>query len=146
MKFNFSINKMRELVLKYPFLKTFDKEISRKLSAMCKKDSDFQPLGERETLDKRDFIAFVKDNKNRSMTLGQLYSFIIKNQNIDISAILSKLNTIVGFDKFFENLLEKNKTTEYFFSTDKAIEYGIIDKIGFPKIEYNVTVTTNIIG
>ncbi len=58
----------------------------------------------------------------------------------------SKLNTIVGFDKFFENLLEKNKTTEYFFSTDKAIEYGIIDKIGFPKIEYNVTVTTNIIG
>ena len=31
MKFNFSINKMRELVLKYPFLKPFDKEISRQL-------------------------------------------------------------------------------------------------------------------
>lgn len=31
MKFNFSINKMRELVLKYPFLKPFDKEVSRQL-------------------------------------------------------------------------------------------------------------------
>ena len=63
-------------------------EISRKLSAMCKKDSDFQPLGERETLDKKDFIAFVKDNKNRSMTLGQLYSFIIKNICIIIYLVL----------------------------------------------------------
>lgn len=31
MKFNFSINKMKELVSKYPFLKPFDKEVSRQL-------------------------------------------------------------------------------------------------------------------
>lgn len=105
-------------------------EISRKLSAMCKKDSDFQPLGERETLDKKDFIAFVKDNKNRSMTLGQLYSFIIKNQNIDIGAILSKLD---GIDNKADIIIEMLRTfmasTEtHFASIDKSLK-DIYDKL-----------------
>lgn len=105
-------------------------EISRKLSAMCKKDSDFQPLGERETLDKKDFIAFVKDNKNRSMTLGQLYSFIIKNQNIDISAILSKLDTIDNkADIIIEMLRTFMASTEtHFASIDKSLK-DIYDKL-----------------
>lgn len=105
-------------------------EISRKLSAMCKKDSDFQPLGERETLDKKDFIAFVKDNKNRSMTLGQLYSFIIKNQNIDISAILSKLDTIDNkADIIIEMLRTFMTSTEtHFASIDKSLK-DIYDKL-----------------
>lgn len=105
-------------------------EISRKLSAMCKKDSDFQPLGERETLDKKDFIAFVKDNKNRSMTLGQLYSFIMKNQNIDISAILSKLDTIDNkADIIIEMLRTFMASTEtHFASIDKSLK-DIYDKL-----------------
>ena len=105
-------------------------EISRKLSAMCKKDSDFHPLGERETLDKKDFIAFVKDNKNRSMTLGQLYSFIIKNQNIDIGAILSKLNAIDNkADIIIEMLRTFMASTEaHFASIDKSLK-DIYDKL-----------------
>lgn len=105
-------------------------EISRKLSAMCKKDSDFQPLGERETLDKKDFIAFVKDNKNRSMTLGQLYSFIIKNQNIDIGAILSKLDVIDNkADIIIEMLRTFMASTEtHFASIDKSLK-DIYDKL-----------------
>ena len=105
-------------------------EISRKLSAMCKKDSDFQPLGERETLDKKDFIAFVKDNKNRSMTLGQLYSFIIKNQNIDIGAIISKLDVIDNkADIIIEMLRTFMASTEtHFASIDKSLK-DIYDKL-----------------
>ena len=105
-------------------------EISRKLSAMCKKDSDFRPLGERETLDKKDFIAFVKDNKNRSMTLGQLYSFIIRNQNIDISAILSKLNTIDNKADIIIELLRTfmASTEAHFASVDKSLK-DIYDKL-----------------
>lgn len=113
-------------------------EISRKLSAMCKKDSDFQPLGERETLDKKDFIAFVKDNKNRSMTLGQLYSFIMKNQNIDIGVILSKLD---GIDNKADIIIEMLRTfmasTEtHFASIDKSLK-DIYDKLeSIPTTKY----------
>ena len=118
-------------------------EIARKLSAMCKKDSDFQPLGERETLDKKDFIAFVKDNKNRSMTLGQLYSFIIKNQNIDISAILSKLNTIDNkADIIIEMLRTFMASTEaHFASIDKSLKdiYDKLESIPTTK-HYTITV------
>ena len=113
-------------------------EISRKLSAMCKKDSDFQPLGERETLDKKDFIAFVKDNKNRSMTLGQLYSFIMKNQNIDIGAILSKLDVIDNkADIIIEMLRTFMASTEtYFASIDKSLK-DIYDKLeSIPTTKY----------
>ena len=112
-------------------------EISRKLSAMCKKDSDFQPLGERETLDKKDFIAFVKDDKNRSMTLGQLYSFIIKNQNIDIGAILSKLDTIDNkADIIIEMLRTFMASTEaHFASVDKSLK-DIYDKLETPTTKY----------
>lgn len=97
---------------------------------MCKKDSDFQPLSERETLDKKDFIAFVKDNKNRSMTLGQLYSFIIRNQNIDISAILSKLNTIDNKADIIIELLRTfmASTEAHFASIDKSLK-DIYDKL-----------------
>lgn len=113
-------------------------EISRKLSAMCKKDSDFQPLGERETLDKKDFIAFVKDNKNRSMTLGQLYSFIMKNQNIDIGAILSKLDVIDNkADIIIEMLRTFMASTEtHFASIDKSLK-DIYDKLeSIPTTKY----------
>lgn len=113
-------------------------EISRKLSAMCKKDSDFQPLGERETLDKKDFIAFVKDNKNRSMTLGQLYSFIMKNQNIDIGAILSKLDVIDNkADIIIEMLRIFMASTEtHFASIDKSLK-DIYDKLeSIPTTKY----------
>lgn len=112
-------------------------EIARKLSSMCKKDSDFQPLGERETLDKKDFIAFVKDNKNRSMTLGQLYSFIIKNQNIDISAILSKLNTIDNKADIIIELLRTfmASTETHFASIDKSLK-DIYDKLDTPTTKY----------
>ena len=113
-------------------------EISRKLSAMCKKDSDFQPLGEREVLDKKDFIAFVKDNKNRSMTLGQLYSFIMKNQNIDIGAILSKLDVIDNkADIIIEMLRTFMASTEtHFASIDKSLK-DIYDKLeSIPTTKY----------
>lgn len=113
-------------------------EISRKLSVMCKKDSDFQHLGERETLDKKDFIAFVKDNKNRSMTLGQLYSFIMKNQNIDIGAILSKLGTIDNkADIIIEMLRTFMASTEtHFASIDKSLK-DIYDKLeSIPTTKY----------
>ena len=117
-------------------------EISRKLSAMCKKDSDFQPLGERETLDKKDFIAFVKDNKNRSMTLGQLYSFIIKNQNIDISAILSKLNTIDNkADIIIEMLRTFMASTEaHFVSVNESLK-DIYDKLESKPTTKHYTIT-----
>ena len=105
-------------------------EISRKLSAMCKKDSDFKPLGKGESLDKKDFIAFVKDDKNRSMTLGQLYSFIMQNQNIDISEILSKLATIDNkADIIIEMLRTFMASTEAnFASVNKSLQ-DIYDKL-----------------
>ena len=109
---------------------------------MCKKDSDFQPLGERETLDKKDFIAFVKDNKNRSMTLGQLYSFIIKNQNIDISAILSKLNTIDNkADIIIEMLRTFMASTEaHFVSINESLK-DIYDKLESKPTTKHYTIT-----
>lgn len=66
-------------------------EIARKLSSMCKKDSDFRPISFWKSLSKKDSIAFVKDGENRSMTLDQLYTFVRQNINSDIGDALQRI-------------------------------------------------------
>lgn len=66
-------------------------EIARKLSSMCKKDSDFKPISFWKSLSKKDSIAFVKDGENRSMTLDQLYTFVRQNINSDIGDALQRI-------------------------------------------------------
>lgn len=69
-------------------------EISKKLSAMCKRDSDFKPLDDWTSISKKDFIAFVKDGKNRLMTLDQLYTFVRQNINGDIGDALHRIEIL----------------------------------------------------
>lgn len=66
-------------------------EIARKLSAMCKKDSDFKPIAFWKSLSKKDSIAFVKNGENRSMTLDQLYTYVRQNINSDIGDALQRV-------------------------------------------------------
>lgn len=63
---------------------------------MCKKDSDFKPLDDWTSISKKDFIAFVKDGKNRSMTLDQLYTFVRQNINGDIGDALQRIEVLEG--------------------------------------------------
>lgn len=99
-------------------------EIARKLSSMCKKDSDFKPISFWKSLSKKDSIAFVKDGENRSMTLDQLYTFVRQNINSDIGDALQRIGILE--DKVLEinTLLNAfiKKTDIHFDSIDKNLE------------------------
>ena len=99
-------------------------EIARKLSSMCKKDSDFKPISFWKSLSKKDSIAFVKNGENRSMTLDQLYTFVRQNINSDIGDALQRIGVLE--DKVLEinTLLNAfiKKTDIHFNSIDKSLE------------------------
>jgi hypothetical protein len=99
-------------------------EISKKLSAMCKKDSDFKPLDDWTSISKKDFIAFVKDGKNRSMTLDQLYTFVRQNINGDIGDALQRIEVLEGEVLEINTLLNAfiERTNIHFDSIDKSLE------------------------
>lgn len=99
-------------------------EISKKLSAMCKRDSDFKPLDDWTSISKKDFIAFVKDGKNRSMTLDQLYTFVRQNINGDIGDALQRIEVLEGKVLEINTLLNAfiKKTDIHFDNIDKSLE------------------------
>lgn len=99
-------------------------EISKKLSAICKRDSDFKPLDDWTSISKKDFIAFVKDGKNRSMTLDQLYTFVRQNINGDIGDALQRIGVLEGKVLEINTLLNAfiKKTNIHFDSIDKSLE------------------------
>lgn len=116
-------------------------EISKKLSAMCKRDSDFRPLDDWTSISKKDFIAFVKDGKNRSMTLDQLYTFVRQNINGDIGDALHRIEILE------EKVLEINtllnafikKTDIHFDSIDKSLK-DINNALSTLTTKYTLTV------
>lgn len=96
-------------------------EIARKLSSMCKKDSDFRPISFWKSLSKKDSIAFVKDGENRSMTLDQLYTFVRQNINSDIGDALQRIAV----------LEEKANKTEHDIQTINNTINSLISTINY---------------
>lgn len=123
-------------------------EISKKLSAMCKKDSDFKPLDDWTSISKKDFIAFVKDGKNRSMTLDQLYTFVRQNINSDIGDALQRIAALEErADKIEQDIHTINNTINSLISTinykfasiDKSLE-DINNALSILTTKYTLTV------
>lgn len=103
-------------------------EISKKLSAMCKRDSDFKPLDDWTSISKKDFIAFVKDGKNRSMTLDQLYTFVRQNINSDIGDALQRIAALEEkANKIEQDIQAINNTINSLISTINY-KFASIDK------------------
>lgn len=117
-------------------------EISKKLSAMCKKDSDFRPLDDWISISKKDFIAFVKDGKNRSMTLDQLYTFVRQNINGDIGDALHRIEILEEKVMDINTLLRAfiRKTTIHFDSIDESLD-NINRVLSTLTTKYTLTVT-----
>lgn len=116
-------------------------EISKKLSAMCKKDSDFKPLDDWTSISKKDFIALVKDGKNRSMTLDQLYTFVRQNINGDIGDALQRVAALEeNVNKIEQDIQVINTTINYkFASIDKSLE-DINNALSILTTKYTLTV------
>lgn len=123
-------------------------EISKKLSAMCKKDSDFKPLDDWTSISKKDFIAFVKEGKNRSMTLDQLYTFVRQNINSDIGDALQRIAALEKrTDKIEQDIQAINNTINSLISTinykftsiDKSLE-DINNALSILTTKYTLTV------
>lgn len=103
-------------------------EIARKLSSMCKKDSDFRPISFWESLSKKDSIAFVKDGENRSMTLDQLYTFVRQNINSDIGDALQRITALEEkVNKIEQDIQVINTTINSLISTVNY-KFASIDK------------------
>ena len=79
-------------------------EIARRLSSMSKKDSDFKPLDTWKSLNKQDYIAFVKDGINRVVSIDQLYTYLKQNINSDIGNALERMDAL-------ETVVQKLSTT-----------------------------------
>ena len=69
-------------------------EIARKLALMSKKDSDFKPLDTWKSLNGQDYMAFVKDGANRTVTVDQLYTYVRQNVNGDIGDALERIDAL----------------------------------------------------
>lgn len=91
---------------------------------MCKRDSDFKPLDDWTSISKKDFIAFVKDGKNRLMTLDQLYTFVRQNINGDIGDVLHRIEILEEKVMDINTLLRAfiRKTNIHFDSIDKSLD------------------------
>ena len=86
-------------------------EIARRLSSMSKKDSDFKPLDTWKSLNKQDYIAFVKDGINRVVSIDQLHTYIRQNINSDIGNALERIDAL-------ETVVQKLSTTLNVFMKD----------------------------
>lgn len=103
-------------------------EIARKLSSMCKKDSDFRPISFWKSLSKKDSIAFVKDGENRLMTLDQLYTFVRQNINSDIGDALQRIAALEEkANKIEQDIQAINNTINSLISTINY-KFASIDK------------------
>ena len=103
-------------------------EIARKLSSMCKKDSDFKPISFWKSLSKKDSIAFVKDGENRSMTLDQLYTFIRQNINSDIGDALQRIAALEEKANKIEQEIQAINNTKNSLKSNINYKYAFIYK------------------
>lgn len=69
-------------------------EIARRLSSISKKDSDFKPLDTWKSLNGQDYIAFVKDGTNRTISIDQLYTYVRQNINSDIGNAFERITAL----------------------------------------------------
>ena len=117
-------------------------EIARKLSSMSKKDSDFKPLDTWKSLNGQDYIAFVKDGSNRTVSIDQLYTYVRQNINSDIGNALERitaLETVVQELGTTLNTFIRNTNT-HLTSLDNSIK-SINEVLGKLTTKYTITVT-----
>lgn len=94
-------------------------EIARKLSPMSKKDSDFKPLDTWKSLNEQDYIAFIKDGTNRTVSINQLYTYVRQNINSDIGNALERITALEIIVQELDNSIKNIKkildklTTKY---------------------------------
>lgn len=91
-------------------------EIEKKLAALGKKDSDFKPLDTWSSLGRQDYMAFVKDGVNRSVTIDQLYTYLRQNINADIGDALERVSVL---EKTVQDI--GNTLSSFMIRTDNRI-------------------------
>ena len=117
-------------------------EIEEKLASMSKKDSDFKPLDTWKSLDGQDYIAFIKDGNNRSVTIDQLYTYIRQNINSDIGNALERIASLEISVEELNNTLNTfiAKTNTQLTSLNNSIE-SINEVLNKLTARYTLTVT-----
>lgn len=105
-------------------------EISRKLSSMGLRDSDFKSLDSWTSIDGKDFISFIKDGINRKMTVEQFYTYLRQNINGDIGNALERISKIEN------NITDINSTL---VSLNRSIN-SINDTLHILTLKYVITV------
>lgn len=116
-------------------------EIARKLSSMSKKDSDFKPLDTWTSLSKDDYIAFVKNGSNRSVTIDQLYTYIRQNINGDIGDALQRIEALEEKVAQIDTTLNTfiGTTNTHLNSIDESLE-KINETLNILTTKYTITV------
>lgn len=109
---------------------------------MSKKDSDFKPLDTWKSLNGQDYIAFVKDGTNKTISIDQLYTYVRQNINGDIGNALERitaLETAIQELGTTLNIFIRNTNT-HLISLDNSINSinEVLDKL---TTKYTITVT-----
>lgn len=117
-------------------------EIAKKLTLMSKKDSDFKPLDTWKSLNGKDYITFVKDGSNRSVTIDQLYTYVRQNINSNIGEALNRLDILELKMQELDTILNVfiKYTNLHLDALDKSIEdiNKVLSKL---TTKYTITVT-----
>lgn len=117
-------------------------EIARKLTSMSKKDSDFKPLDTWKSLNGQDYIAFVKDGINRTISIDQLYTYVRQNINSDIGNTLERITALETAVQELGTILNTSirNTNTHLTSLDNSIK-NINEVLGKLTTKYTITVT-----
>ncbi len=118
MKFNFSINKMKTLVLKYPFLKPFDKEINGQLLKDIEKE--ISKITKIVSQYKKDINNYDKDNDK--LTLKKEIKEIITTCNLQKQILIEYLKharKIYNFNNKKQLNVENQEKTKIDFPYNK---------------------------
>lgn len=116
-------------------------EIAKYLSSMGKKDSDFKPLDTWKSLKGQDYIAFVKDGTNRTISIDQLYTYIRENINGDIGNAIERITALETAVQKLGTTLNTfiESTNNHLTSLDNSIR-SINEVLGKLTTKYTITV------